>query len=206
MIKDKETMREYWKHRSSQQKEFTVGFSGDNKTSHYDRTDRWISQFTPLWDSHFDGKTVLDYGCGVGRFTPHLSSKSFGCDITENLLHIARETNPDTQFIYQEDVSKIPLRDNSVEGLWVCTVLQHIVVPEILDSIVSEFQRILLPQSPIVIYENTAYPGLKNPHIHFRSKEEYAQLFAKNGMHLEFHSSYHEGANEEHSIFVGHKK
>jgi ubiquinone/menaquinone biosynthesis C-methylase UbiE len=53
----------------------------------------------------------LDFACGTGRITSHIggkTAKSYGVDLSSNMLDVARKKCPDTEFILQ-DITNDPL-------------------------------------------------------------------------------------------------
>ena len=85
-------------------------------------------------------KTILDFGCGVGRFSAPLAKisncKVIAVDPIEHLIKMApKDDNVEYQVI-QEGI--LPLDDASIDVIWVCLVLGSITNTEDLKQTVSE--------------------------------------------------------------------
>lgn len=79
------------------------------------------------------GGTILDYGCGTGRFLRFFSSRGYrviGMDITPEMLaeanRIGLPLGCETQLT---DGSTLPLPNASVDVIWVCGVLKYTLFP-----------------------------------------------------------------------------
>ena len=79
----------------------------------------------------FKGKTILEAGCGAGRFTEHLVAS--GAIVH---LSVAVEVNKDNigqkenYCVFQADILKMPFRDNSFDVVMCLGVIQHTPSPE----------------------------------------------------------------------------
>lgn len=152
---------------------------------------------------------LLDFGCGVGRMSQWLqkcfpSADYFGVDFAKEMLEVAKETNPTLHYDIYE--TKLPYKDEFFGAIFTCTVLQHIVVEEEIQNVVSELSRVLAKNGYAILFENIE-PELqpKNPlHVLFRKPEEYIEMFAMHGINLEKKDSgkFH---NQEHAVFIGQK-
>ena len=99
-INSKETQIQYWNERFGKEGGRYVGYAGDSIDQYNKRYFEWLDYFQPFWRKYFptDGR-ILDFGCGVGRFTQHLSSKTVGVDIVGTALDIARVSNQKSHFL-----------------------------------------------------------------------------------------------------------
>jgi SAM-dependent methyltransferase len=93
--------------------------------------------------------TILDLGCGDGRFVEALIDsgfKAFGVDVPDARpsveLRLVRRPDLRRHIIFLDDQEKIPLPNNSVDIILSNNVFEHI--PS-LDSTVREIARILKP-------------------------------------------------------------
>ena len=74
------------------------------------------------------GDRVLDVGCGTGTILSYIASKTeirgYGLDISEKMLNIAREKNPDFEFVSGDCVT-LPYDDSSMDVVLVCMAYHH---------------------------------------------------------------------------------
>lgn len=99
----------------------------------------------------FKPGNALDAACGTGRYSEYLNSigyKVTGVDLSPDMLLQARKNcNKEIVFL-QGDLTKIPMKDKSVD-LAVCALaLTHL--PNI-DKSISELSRVVRPKGHIVI-------------------------------------------------------
>lgn len=77
--------------------------------------------------------TILDYGCGTGRFLRFFASKGYrviGMDITPEMLEEAERFGiPDACETKLSDGTTLDLPSNSVDFIWVCGVLKYSLFP-----------------------------------------------------------------------------
>lgn len=101
--------------------------------------------------------TIIDLGCGTGRFTKALSEK-FNCNVTGvdpsvKMLSVAKETvlSPAIQFI-QGDSNSIPVDDVSADMVFLSQVYHHIWD---LDMFIEEARRVLRKNGYVCIRNST---------------------------------------------------
>ena len=90
------------------------------------------------------GNVVLDAGCGGGRDCRAFAERGFrviGIDLSVEMLKIAKNLAPGCEF-RQTDLRKIPLADNSIDGIWCCASLLHLKRKEVHRALL-EFRRVL---------------------------------------------------------------
>ena len=102
---------------------------------------------------------IIDFGCGNGRFSRLFASKGcrvLGTEITWEMVADAksRSRTEACQFILTDGIS-IPVRDESIGGIWCCAVLRYSLLVEdpCYVEIATEMFRVLRPGTHIVNYE-----------------------------------------------------
>lgn len=117
--------------------------------------------------SRIEGKVVLDFGCGTGKFIPDfapLAKTYWAIDISENQLTIARkkaETFDNVKLI-KTDGEKIPLESNSVDIILAVWVIGSIHDLETREKIVKELGRVVKEGGSIYLVENDIGGEFKN--------------------------------------------
>lgn len=149
-----------------------------------------------------DEKTLLDFGCGTGRFTNDLANlingKAIGVDPIEALIKMAPRS-ADVEYRIMNE-AQIPLTDASVQVVWVCLVMGGIE-SSVISGTVAQIERVLAPGGLLFVIENTSeLPD--NPHWKYRSIEEYRRMFAfSSPEHLHDYYDF----NQRISILAGRK-
>jgi SAM-dependent methyltransferase len=99
---------------------------------------------------------IIDFGCGNGRFMRYYASKGrhiVGTEITWEMVADAKTKCPDQscQFVITDGIS-IPVRDNSIGGIWCCAVLRMslLVSNPCYAEIAKEMFRVLRPGGYVV--------------------------------------------------------
>lgn len=108
--------------------------------------------------NNIKGDTILDAGCGTGKFTKtleELSKKYIGVDLSNNQLTKAKSKSikPNSEFI-QANLANIPLKDNSVDIIVSTWVLGTIKDLEERNKCIQELKRVLKPNGKIFLVEN----------------------------------------------------
>jgi ubiquinone/menaquinone biosynthesis C-methylase UbiE len=131
------------------------------------------------------GKTVLDIGCGVGRWTTILSKTSsniVGIDLSKQMLKNAKLRNTrekaHAQFVLAS-ATQLPFADHTFDSILSVTVLQHITkealfrsaVVEILRTIKSGGKAVLLEYNYATKIVSNQFPTVAhNYQEHFKNK------------------------------------
>jgi ubiquinone/menaquinone biosynthesis C-methylase UbiE len=108
---------------------------------------------------HPDARTILDFGCGTGRFLRFFGRKALnviGTDITFDMLSEAQHLGlPAKTSVMQTDGVSLPLRDQSIDLIWCCGVLRYslFVSAEVYEQIAKEMYRVLKPNGVVVNLE-----------------------------------------------------
>lgn len=134
----------FWRERFQQLGEQSVG-TGQSKSEHELEEERLAFQIpAEKWLGMLQGP-ILDFGCGVGRWVPHLPKPYVGIDLLPEHLEFCRQKygKSEAQFISMKEINQI--KDESFSSVFTCTVLQHIVEKPIRRNAISQFYRILKP-------------------------------------------------------------
>lgn len=99
---------------------------------------------------------LLDFGCGTGRFIRFFGARGhsvIGTEITEAMLSAAREIGlPKKSVLLLSNGITIPVRDQSVDVVWVCGVLKYSIFIDkpVYEDIAAEMYRVLKPGGFVV--------------------------------------------------------
>ena len=99
------------------------------------------------------GKIILDAGCGGGRDCKAFAEQGFqviGIDLSVEMLKIAKNIALGCEF-HLADLRKIPLSNNSVDGIWCCASLLHLKRKKICSALL-EFKRVLKEKAVCCIF------------------------------------------------------
>jgi ubiquinone/menaquinone biosynthesis C-methylase UbiE len=89
--------------------------------------------------------SVLDAGCGPGRESMifhQKGAKVTGVDLSEGLLKVAREKNPEIEFV-KANFLQLPFNDNTFDGVWSHASLVHLETIDDVQKALAEFFRVL---------------------------------------------------------------
>jgi len=101
---------------------------------------------------------ALDVGCGTGRNTDALTSKSVvGIDLSRQELLLARERFGASVALLQASATHLPFRDGAFDKLLCAGVLQHIPGDNQRALVVEEMARVLSRPARLVLAAH-AYP------------------------------------------------
>lgn len=114
-----------------------------------------------------EGKVVLDFGCGTGKFIPEfapLAKTYWAVDISENQLAIARKKAKDFDNVkfLKNDEDTISLESNSVDIIFASWVICSINNLELRERTITELKRILKENGSIYLVENDIGGEFKN--------------------------------------------
>lgn len=106
-----------------------------------------------------EGKTVLDFGCGTGKFITEfapLAKIYLAMDISEDQLAIAKGKAGkfDNMKLIKTDDTKIPLESNSIDVVLAAWVIGSIHNLEIRGEIIKELKRVVKRDGAIYLIEN----------------------------------------------------
>ena len=106
-----------------------------------------LAALPPDWS--FEGKSVLDFGCGAGRTLRHFLTEAetaefWGCDIdAESVDWLSSNLCPPLQVFRNDPTPPLPLPDQSVDLIWAVSVFTHLV--ETWSDWLVELRRVLRP-------------------------------------------------------------
>ena len=157
----------------------------------------------PYFISSLNGceKTVLDFGCGVGRFTSDLAEmingKSVGIDITQKLIDIC-PTREHVKYICDHkffDNNKLIF-----DVVWVCLVLGGLSDNE-LAILARNIEAIIADNGLLFIVESTGDSYLEDV-WRIRTRQQLSSMFPL--MQLKHIGTYFD-VNQEISVLAGRK-
>lgn len=117
--------------------------------------------------SKIQGKVVLDFGCGTGKFIPEfapLAKTYWAVDISVNQLAIARkkaEVFDNVKFLKNNE-DTISLESNSVDVIFASWVIGSIHDLDLRERTIMELKRILQSDGSIYLVENDVDGEFKN--------------------------------------------
>lgn len=125
----------------------------------------WM-QFAYIINTTFDHPVcILDFGTGTG-FVPSVIigrirnlKKLVSCDISLNMLKIARLKIPCATFVLLDQSGKIPCKDMSFDVITVNSVLHHLFDVELWCK---EFDKLLSPGGLIIISNENSNRFVRN--------------------------------------------
>ncbi len=194
---------EYWESRSRKFGARAVLNLGIKKGQEEDFRKKQMNIIFPHLKKIIQQKdVVLDYGCGVGRFTVALQKlsegKVVGVDPIQRFLDMAPKAKNVSYLKLKNGV--LPLADDSMDIIFICLVLGGIPNCEI-DFALKEIRRVLKNDGEICLVENTsAYTN--HDRWTNRSVTQYKELFS--WTNLKEVAAYKE-LEEDITIFIGRK-
>lgn len=179
--KDKFSGIAYWKKRAVSYGGRAV-LSVAHSEDVFENVTEWQKEkFFPIFKQQLLGneRIIVDFGCGVGRFTKDLSNfiqgRAIGIDPIKRLIKLAPKGKNVKYKIMRE--GKIPLPSNFADVIWVHLVMGGIVDDVILKRTVSEIDRVLKKDGIIFLVENTTVQK-DEKYWKYRSVEYYKGLFS----------------------------
>jgi ubiquinone/menaquinone biosynthesis C-methylase UbiE len=113
------------------------------------RPDGWLKQRAAGFANA--AGAVLDLGCGDGLYLAALAggnSRVVGADRSAVALARAAQRAPHAELHAVGDNERLPLPDNSVDRIWCCDTLEHVVDTQI---VLSEARRVLVPGGRLLV-------------------------------------------------------
>jgi ubiquinone/menaquinone biosynthesis C-methylase UbiE len=153
-----------------------MDYDATDIASTYDRGRDHGPEFLDLWmnvvASHVKGqhiKSILDLGCGTGRFSQGLAerfdAKVIGFDPSEKMLEQARSKDPAHRIRYEAGRGEsIPLPDNSVDLIFMSMIFHHFDDP---DLAARECRRVLREGGTAFLRAGTRERISSYPYVEF---------------------------------------
>ena len=113
---------------------------------------------------------ILDFGCGVGGMSRHLSAafpgaRLVGVDVSSESIAIARAANSDLAHYAHIEGRRLPLDDHTIDLALAACVFHHIAPAERADW-VRELRRVIRPGGHLVVYEHNPLNPLTRKVVH----------------------------------------
>lgn len=113
--------------------------------------DRYINSYLNS-NYSFEGKNVLDFGCGTGISCTNFNPKGYlGIDRDRKRINFAKRKYPEYSF-KSIDSPSFPIDSGTVDYILIISVLHHIPDPDI-HPYFKEFKRILKTDGKIILIE-----------------------------------------------------
>jgi len=130
--------------------------------------DEYVKKIKEITGLDFEKKeTILDAGCGIGRFGCMLASEGYnvvGLDISHSLLKLSRSLSQDSRFMaVVGDLEMMPFRTNYF-GACICIFVLHHFAK--ISTVCSEFSRVLRDNSKILLIDTNG----SNPYLRISRK------------------------------------
>lgn len=190
-------VKQYWRDRFRNQKGIAVGFAGKPK-AHQEQILREKKEFIlPKIDTNL--KTI-DYGCGIGLFSSMFDAgKYLGLDITQEFIDLAKQSNPEHQYLLLDSPFMGSMDLNfDIDLFFTANVLQHncdYIVAELFKNLKS----IKHEDFTLALYENT-HRFVNTHHMCFRTPDDYLS-FASEHFCIKNHEIFtHRIHGEDHSL------
>ena len=135
------------------------------------RMDIFLAAFLPK--NFFDGKTVVDVGCGngrIGRLIAPMCKEYIGCDLSESVYAFPSYLNTNNITLVRASGTNLPLEDESIDVSICWGVLHHMDEP---FKGLDELMRVTKPGGEILIFiYSKGYDARKNLNEFSKNIEE----------------------------------
>lgn len=129
----------------------------------------------PIFDS-FKNKKALDFGCGPGRMVKRMNAlfdHTDGCDISQRLLEVAKDRNPNSNFYHTDGKNLGNTPENFYDFIYCTISMQHIASHSIRKSILENIFKCLKKGGKITLQMayNSDFPYVQNNHYIINDKK-----------------------------------
>ncbi len=194
MTKLKDTEYEdYWKNIHDVVQDDLASVCFPNKPVYFNRFfDRFqktaITKYLKTERIDVTGKSLLDIGCGRGRWLSFFEKKYgaivTGIDLSENALRICKGKG---FRVFRASITQMPFRDCSFDFINSTTVLLHLPY-DLKETAIAEVSRVLNPGGKAILIEGTWRDP--SPHVFGLDLSEWERQFNKYGLNF-VHKSGH---------------
>lgn len=177
----------------------SINFFNENAGKNYGNSTKLDNPILEV-SSIEENDTILDIGCGEGRFVNNLSNEYknvtlYGLDISEEMIRLARkEKLKNTNYIIGES-EDIPLPDKSVNTIFCLNSFHHFPNP---TNSFKEMKRLLKPNGEIIIGDiwvfpfvreliNLYLPFSKSGDVRMYSKKDLKKIIRPLGLELTYY-------------------
>ena len=181
----------------------TVGRSSMSDKQYYDFLKKTTPILKEVLNKHCEPTSVLDFGCGIGRWIPILEDffdKYIGVDIVEEPIIQCKRDFSSSNIVLMKDYT-IPGEKESFSNIWTYVTLQHVIDLDLLNDYIHQFYKLLNKNGICIITENCS-GNRTNKYMSFRPPQTYIDIFKRNGFTLD--AQYRKIRN--HAILVFSKK
>lgn len=120
---------------------------------------------------------IVDFGCGYGRALSVLKASGFenliGLDPAAAMIAAARERHPEIEFTLLDDFRRIPLENESVDGVLLFAVLTCVPGNDGQRAIIQEITRVLRPSGMLYISDMLLQTDERNVKRYERDATKY---------------------------------
>ena len=109
-------------------------------------------------------KTILDAGCGEGRFIFQNPNKIIGLDWNQESIKKCRDKGFN---VIRADIKNLPFSDKSISGIHCSHVIEHFL-PKDVYKILSEFNRVIKPGGILIIRTPLLWKGFYSDLSHIK--------------------------------------
>jgi len=152
-----ETILKFWRDNARRCGDGYVAFRLDYEG----QRERVLKLVRPVVEDRHYG-VGLDFGCGPGRFVPFLSElcdSLYVADLMPEMAEKAARQADNATAVGYSIPPKLELPDDSLDFLWTCFVLQHIVHPKVFKATCVELRRVLKPGAEVLLVESYGHTG-----------------------------------------------